>query len=151
LLEEIFASNHLHIIDGDRARTTFQSSRGSRNVDLSIVNNQMLATIKGCEISEEESCWEYKNITFNLNLACNKAQIYKFLGTLYIIKGQHTEFHKNVLQRISKKFHIKNYEGNFKEIDNILNTSLTGQEYISLFIKKFDGAIDQHARNHLFT
>jgi exonuclease III len=81
LLEEIFASNHLHIIYGYRARTTFQSSRGSRNVDLSIVNNQMLATIKGCEISEEESCWDHKNITFNLSLACNKAQIYNFLGT----------------------------------------------------------------------
>ena len=46
LLEEFCASNQLHIINEDSARTKFQSSRGSSNIDLSIVNNQMLAAIK---------------------------------------------------------------------------------------------------------
>jgi hypothetical protein len=46
-----------------------------------------------------------------------------------------------VLQHISKKFQIKNNEGNIKELDNILNTSLTGQEDIGVFIEKFDGTI----------
>jgi len=38
----------LHIINKDSAKTTYQSIRGSSNVDLTIVNNQMLAAIKGC-------------------------------------------------------------------------------------------------------
>jgi len=100
----------LHIINKDSAKTTYQSIRGSSNVDLTIVNNQVLASIKGCEISEEESSSDNKNIRLNLNLAYKKAQIYNFLGTLYITKGQHTEFHKNLLQQISKNFKLKTRE-----------------------------------------
>jgi len=37
LLEEFFASNQLRIINEDSARTTFQSSRGSSNIDLTII------------------------------------------------------------------------------------------------------------------
>ena len=46
LLKEFFASNQLHLINEDSARITFQCSRGSSNIDLTIVNNQMLAAIK---------------------------------------------------------------------------------------------------------
>jgi hypothetical protein len=42
-LEEFFISNQLRIINEDSARTKFQSSRSSSNIDLTIVNNQMLA------------------------------------------------------------------------------------------------------------
>ena len=90
----------MHVINEDSARTTSQSIRGPSNVDLTIVNNQVLASIKGCEISEEESSSDNKNIRLNLNLAYKKAQIYNFLGTLYITKGQHTEFHRNLFQQI---------------------------------------------------
>jgi len=53
LLEEFFASNQLHIINEDSTRTTFQSSRGSSNIDFTSVNNHMLATIKDWEIPEK--------------------------------------------------------------------------------------------------
>jgi hypothetical protein len=99
----------------------------------------MLASIKGCEISEESSS-DNKNITLNLNLAYKKAQINNFLGTLYVTKGQHTEFHRNLFQQISKNFQIGN-EGNIKEIDEKLNTSLTGQKDIDVFIEKIDGTM----------
>jgi len=95
LLEEFFASNQLHIINEDSTRTTFRSSKGSSNIDLTIVNNHVLEAIKDWEISEEESCSDHNLITFNLNFAKDKVQIHNFLGTRYIIKGQqHTEFHK---------------------------------------------------------
>jgi len=50
------------------------------------------------------------------------------LGKQYIIKGQHTEFHKNLLQLISNHFQIEK-EGNTKETDKKLNTMITGQKY----------------------
>jgi hypothetical protein len=84
LLDEFFASNQLHIINEDSARTTFQSSRGSSNINLTIVNDQTLAAIKGWEISEEQSCSDHNIIKFNLNFAHDKAQIYNFFrNTLY--------------------------------------------------------------------
>ena len=86
LLEEFFANNQLHIINEDSSRTTFQSSRGSNNIDLTIVNNHMLDAIKDWEISEEESCSDHNIIKFNINFACNTAQIYNYLGARYVIK-----------------------------------------------------------------
>ena len=71
VLEEFFASNQLHIIDEDSTKTTFQSRRGSSNIDLTIVNNQMIAFIKDWEISEEESCSDHNIIKFNLKFTTN--------------------------------------------------------------------------------
>jgi len=48
---EFFASNQLNIINED-STSTFQSSRGSSNIDITTVNNHMLAAIKAWEISE---------------------------------------------------------------------------------------------------
>jgi hypothetical protein len=89
VLEVFFASNQLHIINEDSTKT-FHSSRGSSNIGLTIVNNQMLAAIKDWEISEEKSCSDHKIIKFNLSFTTNnKEQKYIFLGTRYITKEQH--------------------------------------------------------------
>jgi len=129
VLEELFASNQLHIINEDSTKTTFQSSRGLSNIDLTIVNNQMLAAIKDWEISEEESCLLHNIIKFNLNFTTNsKEQKYKFLGTRHIMKEQHTEFCKKIFQLISENFQIENDEGNTKGIDEKLKARLKGQK-----------------------
>jgi len=142
LMEEFFASNQLHIINEDSTRTTFRRIKDSSNINLTIVNNRVLVAIKDWEISEEESCSDHNLITFNLNFANNKVQIHNFLGTRYIIKGQqHTEFHKNLLQLISKNFQIENNEGNAKEIDKKLNTKITCQKDTGIFIGKFEETI----------
>jgi len=88
-LEEFFASNQLHIINENSTKRMFHSSRGSSNIDLTIVNNQMLAGIKYWEISEEESCSDHNIIKFNLNFTTNnKEQKHVFSGTRYIMKKQ---------------------------------------------------------------
>ena len=38
-LEEFIASNNLNFINEDKGRANFQSSRGKRNIDLTITNN----------------------------------------------------------------------------------------------------------------
>jgi hypothetical protein len=108
VLEEFLASNQLHIINEDRTKTTFQSGRGSSNIDLTIVNNQMLAAIKDWEISEEKSCSDHNIIKFNLNFTTNnKQQKSRFLETRYRMKeDQHTEFCKKLHQLISENFQI---------------------------------------------
>jgi hypothetical protein len=46
MMEDFVASNQLHIINEERTLTTFQSSRGESNIDLTIANNKMLANIQ---------------------------------------------------------------------------------------------------------
>jgi hypothetical protein len=142
VLEEFFASNQLHIINEDSTKTTFQSSRGSRIIDLTIVNDQMLAAIKDWEISEEESCSDHNIIKFNLRFTTNnKEQKYIFSGKRYIIKEQqYTEFCNKLLQLISENFQIENDEGNTKGIDETLNARLKEHD-IQEFIEKFDKTI----------
>jgi hypothetical protein len=50
LLEEFVASNQLNIINEERKRTPFQSSRGKSNIAITITRNQMLADSKNWEI-----------------------------------------------------------------------------------------------------
>jgi len=45
MMEEFIASNQLYIINEDSPRRTFQSIRGESNIDLTIVNNHMLADV----------------------------------------------------------------------------------------------------------
>jgi len=71
MLEEFVASNHLHVINEDNKRTTFQSNRGKSNIDLTITNNQMLANIKKWDISEEESASDHNLMKFKVRLDKN--------------------------------------------------------------------------------
>ena len=61
-MEEFLTYNQLHIINEGSAMTTFQSSRGSSNIDLTIANNPILAAIEDWEILEEESCSDHNII-----------------------------------------------------------------------------------------
>ena len=143
VLEEFFASNQLHIINEDSNKTTFQSSRGSSNIDLTIVNNQMLAFIEDWAISEEESCSDHNTIKFNLNFTFNNnRQQYQYSGMRYIMKEQqHTKFCKTFLNLISKKFQIDKEEENMEEIDEALNAQLKEHKDISEFMEKYEEVI----------
>jgi len=52
LLEEFVASSQLHIINKESPMTTFHSSRGQSNIDITITDKKMLAAIENWEISE---------------------------------------------------------------------------------------------------
>jgi hypothetical protein len=96
MLEEFVASYQLHIINEDSPRKTFQSSRGSSNIDLTIVNNQMLPDIKNWEISEEESASDHNILKFSINFENDKTNKSNTTGLRYVIKEQqHTEFYKH--------------------------------------------------------
>jgi len=61
-LEEYFISRDLNIMKEESELITFQSRRGSSNIDLTIVNNRLLQNFTDWEIREENSCSDH-NIT----------------------------------------------------------------------------------------
>jgi hypothetical protein len=116
-MDEFLACNQLHIIHEGSAMTTFQSSRGSSNIDLTIANNPTLAAIEDWEILEEESCSDHNIIKYNLNFNPDRAHAYNFQGPRFIIKEQqYTDFH-NIHRQIIKNFQKGNDGGNITEID----------------------------------
>ena len=54
-LEEFLISKQLFIMNEESEMNTFQSSRGSSNIDLTINNNKLLKEVQEWKISEEES------------------------------------------------------------------------------------------------
>ena len=46
LLEEFVISNRVHIVNEDSKRTTFESNRGTSNIDLTIADNKMATLLK---------------------------------------------------------------------------------------------------------
>jgi hypothetical protein len=145
-LEEYLASNQMHIINEESIKKTFQSSKGSSNIDLTIANNHILAAIRDWEISEEESCSDHNIINFNLTFSNNNnnntAQMHNFLGTRYIIKeAQYNDFQKNLLQMISRKFQINMDDNNTTDIDDKLNIRVLSHTDIRVLIEEFDEII----------
>jgi hypothetical protein len=48
-------SKQLHIIN-ESCFTTFRSSRGASNIDLTVINNQALDSVRDWVVSDQESC-----------------------------------------------------------------------------------------------
>ena len=46
----------MHTMNEGSHLTTFRSSRGTSNIDLTIINNQLLNTVGKWEISDQSSC-----------------------------------------------------------------------------------------------
>jgi len=65
-MEEYVTSKSLHITNEESERTTFHNRRGSSNIDLTIVKDQLLKALKNWEISEEDSCSDNSIIKFNI-------------------------------------------------------------------------------------
>ena len=141
-LEEFLTYNQLHIMNEDSTRTTFQSTRGSSNIDLTIANNHMLAAIKDWELLEEESCSDHNIIKYNLNFNPDKAHKYDPQGLRFVIKeNQQADFHKNFRRQIFKNFQVGNKGGNISEIDERLAEKLTRQGNVVIFIERLDDTI----------
>ena len=141
-LEEFLTYNQLHITNDYNTITTFQSSRVSSNIDLTIANNHKLATIKDSEILEEENCSDHNIIKYNLKFNPDRAHKYNSLGPRFIIKeNQHADFHKNFHREILKNFQVGNNGGNVSEIDERLTERLTSQEDVGIFIDRIDNTV----------
>ena len=107
LLEEFLASNWLHIINEESPRTTFHSSRGQRNIDLTITDSKMLAAIENWRIAVEESASDH-NITFHITIEKDEEKITNPPGFRFVIKEkQRPVFYEKFYSTISKKFHIE--------------------------------------------
>jgi hypothetical protein len=63
-MKEFIISKNLYIMNEERKLTIFQNRRGSSNIYLTIVNNQLLTALKNWEISEEECCSDHNIIKF---------------------------------------------------------------------------------------
>jgi len=65
-LQEFLISKQLFIMNEDSEMNTFQGSRRSSNIDLTICNKKLLSEVQEWKNSEEESCSDHRIIQFSL-------------------------------------------------------------------------------------
>jgi len=85
IMEEYIISKTLNIMIEGSELNTFQNRRGSINIDLTIVNNQLLSALKNWEISEEESCSDHNVINFGLGQDIYHVTVYDYNGHRYVV------------------------------------------------------------------
>jgi hypothetical protein len=64
ILEEFLISNRLHIANEDSGLTTFESTRGTSNIDLNVADSTMVKLIHTWQCNEQESFSDHRYITF---------------------------------------------------------------------------------------
>ena len=68
--------------------TTFQSRKGSSNIDLTVVNNRLLKILYGWVISADNSCSDHNIIKFKIGHETNYGITYNNNGPIYIKNEQ---------------------------------------------------------------
>jgi hypothetical protein len=104
-LEEYLASKQLHIINEESERSTFHNSRGSSNIDLTIINNNLISDVNGWEISSEESLSDHNYLKYKIGAGVtnghkndNKSQ-----SIMYVIKENKLHvFDQKLVQEMRK-------------------------------------------------
>jgi hypothetical protein len=64
MLEEILTSQQMYIMNEKSYLTTFRSSRGKSNIDITITNDRLLSAVVDWRISYQESCSDHSVIRY---------------------------------------------------------------------------------------
>jgi len=88
ILEVFLLSKHLHIMNEESTLTTFLNSRGSSNIDFTVISNQLLTTVVHWEISDQESCSDYSIIKFAIGQGSWGRNKQESQGVRDIVKGK---------------------------------------------------------------
>jgi len=59
-------SQQLYILNEESHQTTFRSTRGASNIDLTVANGRLLSLVTEWEISDQESCSDHNTIRYVL-------------------------------------------------------------------------------------
>ena len=87
-------------------QTTFQNRRGSRNIDLATVNNQLLNALKNWEIREEDSFSDHNITKFDIGQDTYHNTDYNYSGHRCVVTdGNLKKFDKHPSRIVAMKFH----------------------------------------------
>ena len=85
ILEEFLTSKQLHILKEENTLTTYLSTHGSSNIDLTVVSKQLLRAVENWEVSDQESCSDHCVIKFSVGQASWSCKL-ESQGVRYIVK-----------------------------------------------------------------
>ena len=120
-LEEFLIGNRLHIANEESCNTTFQSTRGSSNIYLTIFNNTAIKYLQDRAVYDAESCSDNNIIRYAMGDEAFQATESNISGERYTLTQEYMgKFQAKVLQtleQIAKETRTEEYnEDKLEEI-----------------------------------
>ena len=91
ILEEFLLSQQSHIMNEEREYTTSLSCRGTNNIDLTVISNQLFRAVVECELSDQESCSDHSIIRYAIGQGKGNRIEYDFQDVSYIVQNANRE------------------------------------------------------------
>ena len=109
---------------------TFRSSRGTSNIDLTVISDHLLRTVVEWEISEEESCSDHSIIRYTIGQSLGHRTEFDVQEVRHIVKKVNKGKFQGNLIRIAKKKLRKLNKGGTDDFDKTLCTHVTDENDI---------------------
>ena len=140
-MEEYIISKSLYTMNEESEWTTFYTRRGSSNIDLTTVNDQLLKALKNWEICEEDSCSDHSIIKFHIGQCSTHGRQHYNYGIRYVVNEQNLDrFDKNLIESVATKFQKDNVK-DLPSLDNELATHAKETLDIENVVDKLQEAI----------
>ena len=137
-LEEFLISNRLHIANEDSALTTFESTKGTSNVRLTVADSTMVNLLHAWQCNEQKSFSDHKDFTVCIEKHKNILHDFDYIGVKYItseIGFQH--FENNFIKEIKNNFRIMETV----DLDNTLCEILTLESDTENMVRKYHDSL----------
>jgi len=152
-LEEFLLSQQLYILNEESLQTTFRSTRGASNIDITITNGRLLSTGTDWEISDQESCSDHSVIRYVIGqqkpTSClsknNDAARYK------VNKVGKQKFQENLIRLTEQKLFKNQNLNELAEMDNTLSIRVTQQPDADKLVDKFYEVLEEACRSSFQT
>ena len=143
-LEEFLISKQLFVINEKSEMKTFQSSRGSSNIDLTISNNILLKEVQEWKISEEETCSDHRMIQFCIRQQNALQTRNNFQGIKYITRGGNlNKFEALLSHKIAKRMCESSWEKDTKDLDQYISSRIADTDDMEDIVNKFSEALKE--------
>lgn len=152
ILEEFLLSQQLYILNEESHQTTFRSTRGASNIDITVTNVRLLSTVTDWEISDQESCSDHSIIRYVMgqrtapHLGKNKDE------TRYKVNNVGKQkFQENLIRLTEQKFFKNQNAADVVEMDNILSIRATQEPDANKLVDEFYEVLEEACRSSFLT
>jgi hypothetical protein len=137
-LEEFLISKQLYILNEESDHTTFRSSRGSSNIDFTLVSNQLLRVVGEWDICDQVSCSDHNIIRFVMVEGKGSMPENYVQDVRYIVqKGNIEKYQANLIRLAGEKICKVNEQKEYEELDKTLSARAHLENDVEKLIDEF--------------
>jgi len=141
-------SKQLHIINEESCYTTFRSSRGASNIDLTVTNNQTLGIVRDWVICDQESCYDHSVLKYVLGNGTSRSAGVNTEGVRYKVTKKDSEKFQVNFQIMEQRFCGSNSEvGEAEELGETIPLRVTKAPNMKTIVEELHDVLASACRS----